>query len=164
VTRKPVFNKSERPGVSYQADSRIDPNDADYTVSVKIDGVEHRVTMNRANPAAARLGLAMRNLNGVQMTSVMALLSKLNRGLSFVNTGLNPEFVITNAFRDLQTAGINLAGVDQKGMIRGVMKDYPAALVASVRGSFDSTRASGARSIANIWRAAARSISTRSRT
>lgn len=135
VTRKPTFN-TKIGQVSYRSDSRIAAEDADYTVSVKIDGQERRVTMNRNNPAAARLAAAMRNLNGTQVAGVLRLMSSVNRFLSFVNTGLNPEFVITNAFRDLQTASVNLQGFDVKGLTRGVLKDYPAALKGSINGAF----------------------------
>lgn len=136
ITRKPVFDK--RSGrVRYQVSEQLAAEDADYTVSLKIDGEEYRVTMNRQNPAAVRLATAMRNLNGTDVSGVLRVMSSINRWLSTVNTGLNPEFVITNAFRDLQTAGINLKALDQRGMVRAVLKDYPAAMKASVTGAFN---------------------------
>lgn len=139
VRRTPVWN--EKSGtVSYRTTDQIDPQDADYTVSLKIDGQERRVTMNRENPKAVQLAVAMRNLDGQDLGSVMRVLSGVNRYLSFVNTGLNPEFVITNAFRDIQTAGINLAQFDRAGLVAGTLKDYRKALVASVRGSFKNPR------------------------
>lgn len=136
ITRKPVFDK--RSGrVRYQVSEQLAAEDADYTVSLKIDGEEYRVTMNRQNPAAVRLATAMRNLNGTDVSGVLRVMSSINRWLSTVNTGLNPEFVITNAFRDLQTAGINLKALDQRGIVRAVLKDYPAAMKASVTGAFN---------------------------
>jgi hypothetical protein len=57
----------------------------------------------------------------------------INRFLSAINTSYSPEFVISNALRDLQTASINLSGEKVKGMVRGVLKDYPAALKARPR-------------------------------
>jgi N12 class adenine-specific DNA methylase len=110
--------------------------DADWTVSAKFGGVERRVTMNRANPAARRLADAMRNLTQQQLDWVTLHLGKVNRFLSAVNTSYNPEFVITNAFRDLQTAAFNLSGEEVEGLTRGVLKDYRAALVASTKGAF----------------------------
>ena len=96
--------------------------------------------MNRENPKAVQLAEAMRNLNGTDLGTIMQMLSSVNRFLSFVNTGLNPEFVITNAFRDLQTAGINLAGFDEKGLIKGTLKDYLPALQGSIRGAFKTDK------------------------
>lgn len=135
VTRTPFFN--EKTGtVSYRNQTQIQPEDEQFTVVAKFDGQEFRVTMNRDNPKAVQLAEAMRNLNGTDLGTVMQMLARVNRFLSFVNTGLNPEFVITNAFRDLQTAGINLAGFDEKGLIKGTMKDYLPALNGSIRGAF----------------------------
>lgn len=123
VTRKPVFDKKTGT-VKYQNQSRIQPEDEPYTITAKIDGQERRVTINRHNPEAVKLAESMRNLNGMQMGSILNMLSKINRALSYVNTALNPEFIITNGFRDLQTAGINLLGVDQEKIIRKTVADW----------------------------------------
>jgi cell pole-organizing protein PopZ len=135
VRRKPTWNKALGQ-VVYRNDSSIAPGDEPFTVSLKIDGSERRVTLNRDNPAAVRLASAMRNLEGSDFGKVTQFLSAVNRYLSFVNTGLNPEFVITNAFRDIQTASVNLAQFDLKGLEAGALKDYPAALKASIAGAF----------------------------
>lgn len=135
VRRKPTWNKAIGQ-VVYRNDSSISAEDEDYTVSCKIDGAEYRVTLNRDNPAAVRLAKAMRNLEGQDMGIALRLLSSINRYLSFANTAANPEFLITNAFRDIQTATINLAQFDVKGLESGTIKDYWRALVASVSGVF----------------------------
>lgn len=114
--------------------------DKDWTVSLKIEGKERRVTMNRNNPAARRLAQAMRRLDEQQVGKVVQFFGKVNRWLSAANTSFNPEFVITNAFRDIQTAGINLAGFDKKGLIAGTLKDYRKALAGSMRGAFKSEK------------------------
>lgn len=132
VTRKPTWNEATGT-VVYRNENRVLPEDEDYTVSLKIDGQERRVTMNRDNPAAARLAAAMRNLDAPAISGVLRVMSSFNRFLSRVNTGWNPEFIITNAFRDVQTATVNLAGVDAQGIIAGTLRDYRAALVASVK-------------------------------
>tara|TARA_R110000824_G_scaffold401790_1_gene616438 strand:- start:15152 stop:27736 length:12585 start_codon:yes stop_codon:yes gene_type:complete len=139
VARKPFFN--DKTGtVSYRNQTTIQPEDEPLTVVAKFEGQERRVTMNRENPKAVQLAEAMRNLNGTDLGTIMQMLSSVNRFLSFVNTGLNPEFVITNAFRDLQTAGINLAGFDEKGLIKGTLKDYLPALQGSIRGAFKTDK------------------------
>lgn len=135
VERRPVFNKAKGQ-VEYQSQTRISAEDAPYTVSVKIEGVEHRVTMNRENAEAVRLATAMRNLNASQMNWFVQVMGAFNRYLSFVNTSLNPEFVVTNAFRDVQAAGITLNKFEMDGFVRKVLGDYPKALIASVKGEF----------------------------
>lgn len=110
--------------------------DRDWTVSAKFNGKEVRVTMDKGNLAARRLADAMRNLTQHQLDWITLHLGKVNRFLSAVNTSYNPEFIITNAFRDLQTATFNLAGEGVKNIVRGTMSDYRAALVASTKGAF----------------------------
>ena len=139
IERRPIFNKAKGQ-VEYQSQSRISAEDAPYTVSVKIDGVEHRVTMNRDNPAAVKLATAMRNLTAQKMGWLVNIAGSINRFLSAVNTSYNPEFIVVNAFRDLQAASINLGQVEQAGMVRGVLKDYRKALAASIRGGFGASK------------------------
>lgn len=135
VTRNPVMNETTGI-VRYEDQTRIQPEDAPFTVSAKFNGEEHRVTMNRDNASARRLADSMRNLTQQQLDWVTQHLGKVNRFLSAVNTSWNPEFVITNAFRDLQAASINMAGIDVDGLVRRTLKDYPAALAGSMRGAF----------------------------
>ena len=135
ITSKPVMNKASGL-VRYENQTQIQAEDKDYTVTAKFAGVEKRVTMNRRNPAAARLADSMKNLTQHQLDWVTKHLGVINRFLSAVNTSYNPEFVISNAFRDLQTAVVNLAGVKQGRLEAGTLRDYPAALKASVQGAF----------------------------
>jgi N12 class adenine-specific DNA methylase len=139
VTRKAVLNPTTGL-VRYEMQTRVQPEDADYTVTAKFGGDERRVTLNRENPAAARLADSMRNLTQQSMDWVVRYLGGVNRFLSAVNTSYNPEFVITNAFRDIQTATINMAGFDKEKLVAGTLKDYRAALVGSVRGAFKSDK------------------------
>jgi hypothetical protein len=135
IKRVPVFNKSTGL-VSYRNESRIAAEDAPFTVSAKVAGVEHRITMNRDNPAAVRTAAAMRNLNIQQFQFVVRTFGTVNRLMSAMITRFSPDFIVSNAFRDLQTATVNLAGVDVKGLEHKVLRDYPAALVAATKGEF----------------------------
>jgi hypothetical protein len=54
----------------------------------------------------------------------------LNRYLSTINTSLNPEFVISNALRDLQTAAINMQATDLKGQALKIMGNWRQAWTA----------------------------------
>jgi hypothetical protein len=62
---------------------------------------------------------------------------KLNRYLAQVNTTLNPEFVISNFARDLQTANINIKQFDVKGLGRKIITDVPSALAGARAGIRD---------------------------
>ncbi|MBX3504398.1 MAG: hypothetical protein KF895_02890 [Parvibaculum sp.] len=135
VETRPTWVKA-RQEVAYRPVKQVTPEDRDFTVSLKIDGVEHRVTLNRDNAKAVRLAEAMRNLNGDQLGIVTQALGQVNRYLSQINTTLNPEFVITNAFRDLQTAAINLNQFDVNRIVTRTVKDYRKALAGSLKGSF----------------------------
>jgi hypothetical protein len=116
--------------------TQLTAEDKDWTVTAKFDGKERRVTMNRANPEARALADAMRNLTQHQLDFVTKYLGAVNRFLSRVNTSYNPEFVISNAIRDVQTAAFNLTAEDQKGLVGDTVKNYRAALVASTKGAF----------------------------
>jgi hypothetical protein len=135
IAMRPVFDKTTGQ-VRYEASRRLLAEDKDYTVTAKIDGVEHRVTFERKNPAAVRLATSMRNLSSTQFGAWVATVGKLNRYLSMVNTQLNPEFVIVNAFRDLQTGLINLEQFNIQRLSQNTLKDYPAAMKASMQSAF----------------------------
>jgi hypothetical protein len=135
IARRAVWN-STTGQVEYRSERRIAAEDEPYTVSLKIGGTEHRVTMNRDNPAAARLAGAMRNMAAPQADFLVRYAGAITRFLSTVNTTLSPEFVVTNAVRDIQTAGINLAGIDQGQLVGATLRLYRQALVASTKGAF----------------------------
>ena len=135
ITRKAVIDSSTGM-VRYEDQSRIQAEDVPYTVSAKFDGEEVRVTMERTNPSARRLATAMKRLTETQLDWVVRYLGIPTRFLSAVNTSWNPEFIITNAFRDIQSAALNLAGLDRDKLVAGTMRDYRAALVASTKGAF----------------------------
>ena len=132
---KPVFD-AQRGEVVYRRDPRT--KWADNVVSVKRDGKEHLITLEDEGHLLAR---ALKNLGPDSANIVIRGLARLNRYLAAINTSLNPEFVISNFTRDIQTAMINLAGEqDAKGafgepqdMARKVLKDLHNAL----RGTFD---------------------------
>lgn len=55
-------------------------------------------------------------------------LAKVNRYLAAINTTLNPEFVISNFMRDIQTAGFNVGAENGKAMMKKVIKRTPGSL------------------------------------
>lgn len=98
---------------------------ADNVLNVRLNGVDHHITLK--GDRGKRLAVALKNLGAEDAGVVVRSLGTLNRYLSLINTGLNPEFVISNLVRDLQTAGINLAGTEAKDRTVHVLRDVPHA-------------------------------------
>lgn len=61
------------------------------------------------------------------LTKPIPGLVKINNYLRAVNTVINPEFMITNAIRDLQTAIVTAGGEKGAVVASKMVKDYPAA-------------------------------------
>ncbi|AMO56425.1 hypothetical protein GZ77_06440 [Endozoicomonas montiporae] len=105
--------------------------DRDNYLSVKVDGKEHYIKL-----ADKQLLDAMQNLGPEKMGVITQTLSRANRFLASLNTSLNPEFVISNFSRDIQTAVLNVIAEQdlQDGRIEGeqlaknVVKDVPGAM------------------------------------
>ena len=91
--------------------------------SVMIEGKLHQITIEDKI-----LAEQLKKLNSNELNYVIKGMGEVNRYLAMINTALNPEFVITNLERDLQTAGINLAGEHSAKMAKQVMKDVPKAI------------------------------------
>lgn len=148
IEKRPVWNKA-RQQVEYQAVDQLLARDRDYTISTKINGVEHRITMNRDNPVARQLAESMKGLPDHQVSKIIQVFGGLNRMLSHMNTTLSPEFVITNAIRDAVEALANLRQYgDVKDATTGIRRDvapdiikntikyYPGAVKAAMKSAF----------------------------
>lgn len=110
------------------ASMRLEPNE----LAVKINGKEKRIIFH--DP---RLAAAAGTVGADQMGSIIRILSMASRYFSAVNTMLDPEFVIRNAFRDLTTAQINIRnfGKDDRNRIaKAMVKNWRKAFVAVYRG------------------------------
>ena len=91
----------------------------------KVDGKDVYVELNDV-----RLANALKGNDGTgasSLASVTRAMGKLNRYLSTINTSYNPEFIITNIIRDIQTAGVNVQQFDAEGMVKSMTKDYTKA-------------------------------------
>jgi len=120
-----VFNRASGM-VTERPESPIFAKDADKTVAVKFNGIEQRVVLHDPDIADA-----VKRLNAEDLNGMLKFLIGFNRYLSTMNTTYNPEFVISNAIRDIQTAAVVMAGKDIAGLSRAVMKDYRVALQGS---------------------------------
>jgi GNAT superfamily N-acetyltransferase len=112
---------------------------ADNVIRVKVGGKDFHITFNPAIPQMQRIAASMKNLSADQIGPILAALHRVNRFLSAVNTSLNPEFTVTNALRDIQTALVNLNEVDIDGIKRSILGDWRKAWWAIRRGEQKST-------------------------
>lgn len=107
----------------------LEPNE----MAVKIDGQEHRILFNDQ-----RLAEAAGTLGADQMSGVVRVLSILSRFFSMTRTMLNPEFMVTNAFRDFQTAQFNIQAFgenDKARIAKAMAKNWRKAFMGAMRGS-----------------------------
>lgn len=135
VTRTPVMD-SATGLVRYENQSRLAAGDAPYTVTAKVDGVEHRITLNRDNPNAVRVAEAMRNLGGPEFGTILSFMATAGQIFSAINTRYNPSFVVRNALRDAQTMAFvgQMHAEEMPGFVAAVLRDYKHAMTAPKRG------------------------------
>ena len=72
----------------------------------------------------------------ISLNKVEQVLNAVNSYLRAVNTLMNPEFIVRNFVRDIQTAFINISAEDAKGMAAQMVKNVPSA----IRGIIDNQR------------------------
>ena len=105
--------------------TRVDPTYKlrDNVLRVKVEGKDFHITFNEENAAAMQMARSIKNLSSEEMNAAFRMLLSLNRILSAVNTSFNPEFIVSNLARDLQTAMINLNSTDANNMKMTILKD-----------------------------------------
>ena len=77
---------------------------------------------------------AVKNMGVDQVPKFVAHLGKLNRYLSYVNTALNPEFMLTNPIRDVQTALAKTFGDYDATMAAEMISTIPKAFLGTAGG------------------------------
>ena len=96
-------------------------------IGVKINGVQHFIDIKQDD----RLREALIASDSNSSNRLVQFLGKVNRFLSMVNTQLNPEFIIGNFSRDIQTAILNIVGeqdmpggkAKNQALVKKVLKD-----------------------------------------
>lgn len=105
VEYKPSFNADGlvvyRPDTSFRM--------ADNVFVVRVNGEEHHITFDEGDHNAMRVVSALKSLDSADTGPIVNLMSWFTRKLALVNTGLNPEFILSNFFRDMQTAAYNMS-------------------------------------------------------
>ncbi|MCP5087878.1 MAG: hypothetical protein GY952_13885, partial [Rhodobacteraceae bacterium] len=77
---------------------------------------------------------ALKGLGSDQVNIVTRGMMRLNQTLSWLYTSANPEFVVSNFSRDLQTAMVHLTETEIDGIRRKVLKDVPMAIKGAYKG------------------------------
>ncbi|EJI2284319.1 LPD38 domain-containing protein [Escherichia coli] len=91
-----------------------------------------------------RLMRAMKNMGPETSNAVIRTLGKVNRFLATVNTSYNPEFLVSNFIRDVQTAVINLKAEQGRsdGKLKGLDNLSALAVVKDSRSAMSAVYAS----------------------
>jgi hypothetical protein len=109
----------------------IEPPSGDNIFTVKIDGVQKYIKI--MDPTVATV---LKNLDSQAMNAAARTLAGFTRFYSMINTSLNPEFIISNAIKDIQTASLNTSKeFGLFGMARNA-KIFPQAY----KGVFDALK------------------------
>ena len=91
--------------------------------------VERVITFNPSNERAMAISRAMNNLGVVQLGAVTKAVGRVSRLLANLATSWNPQFWVTNATRDIQTAAINLQSTELEGRAPQIIANIPKAIV-----------------------------------
>jgi hypothetical protein len=110
---------------------------------VKVMGENHTITFNKNSTEAMRMAKSFNNLGTSEMDWVTKGAFILNRVLSSLNTVYNPEFLLSNLPRDLQTAFYNLSSTDADSAKKQIFKD--------VKKAFQGIRAAQKGELSSEW-------------
>jgi len=142
VVNKPrAVHTSQGLQVAYQPS----PDTGDNVFVTKVAGAEVRITLKDE-----KLARAMKSLDDAGAVGpILEFMGTYNRWLSRMLTGMNPVFVVVNAFRDVQTAmfqGLRYG----KHISRDVLRYWPAAFAAGMRKHYKGTALAKAFTIGNV--------------
>jgi hypothetical protein len=111
--------------------------------AVKVNG--NNIYLNFDDP---KIGMALKNMNAVDISFLSALSRKLTSFQSFINTRGNPAFIPTNFFRDATTAYVHLLdegfNAKEAGAVLAGIPSAWAAVWRDARGRPGSTPADSA--------------------
>jgi len=99
----------------------------------KVDGEKHRLDVASVDPILDR---ALKNLSGKETGKLVETVGKFTRLYSQMVTSWNPEFLLTNFARDIQTAVANVSAERTGKIAQHMVKNVPQA----VRGIYESLR------------------------
>jgi len=94
----------------------------DSILVVKVDGKE--VLLKTRDPRVAKALKGSTGLSTQTTSGLVRAFGKFNRYLSNINTTYNPEFLVTNMLRDIQTAGVNVNQYEMQGLTKEILGNY----------------------------------------
>ena len=125
--------------ISREKPGRINPTIAKQQglIGARVDGEQVYIDIKDD-----RLRAALLNMTPDSMNAVVRSMGKVNRFLSTINTSLNPEFVVSNFARDIQTAIWNLIGeetmqggkAEKQKLTKDIVKMVPRSIKIFYRG------------------------------
>ena len=94
-----------------------------HIVRTRVDGVDTVIELNKENVHAANMALAFNGKRDKDLIKPIKIALMANRYFSMINTTWNPEFVLPNLARDLQTAVVNLNDTDARDVRMKILKN-----------------------------------------
>lgn len=116
--------------ISEGVETRIKPNVVVARVKDEKTGeIKHiGVQFNEKNERAARMAAALKNMDMDSMGEILGTLGKITRYVASINTQYNPVFGVTNFFRDMSTAALNLSTTPIAGKQKAVLSNVLPAM------------------------------------
>lgn len=95
----------------------------DNVLTLRIGGKDKHIIFNERNERAARLAIAMKNLDATELDRFTRTMGHLTRWFAAVNTQYNPIFGVLNLARDVQGSLLQLSSTPLAGRQREVFKN-----------------------------------------
>lgn len=93
----------------------------DNVVTFRVGGKDKYLVFNDRNERAARLALAVKNMDATELDWLSRTMGSVTRWLAAVNTQYNPVFSVFNIIRDLQGASLQLSDTKLAGKQKEVL-------------------------------------------
>ena len=97
----------------------------DSILVVKEGGKE--ILIKTRDPRVAKAMKGSTGASNQTLSGIVRGFGKINRYLSNINTTYNPEFLVTNLVRDVQTAGVNVNQYEIDGLTKEILTNYKSA-------------------------------------
>lgn len=93
----------------------------DSVVAFRVGGKDKYLVFNERNERAARLALAVKNMDATELDWLSRTMGHATRWMAAVNTQYNPVFSVFNIMRDLQGASLQLSDTKLAGKQKDVL-------------------------------------------
>ncbi|ULR90901.1 LPD38 domain-containing protein [Comamonas sp. B21-038] len=93
----------------------------DNVITFRVGGKDKYLVFNERNERAARLALAVKNMDAAELDWLSRTMGHATRWMAAVNTQYNPVFSVFNIVRDLQGASLQLSDTKLAGKQKDVL-------------------------------------------